>query len=195
MQRWAFRTHSTVGIPHATHVFSWEHPTSKHTSSLNGHCESACTLQFQRKKNKTFVSMTACCKLWLNRWRDAVPFEYQPRHVPCPYVGHTFYLVNSFLPKEVTTPPTSHHDLTELLHDASLVLENLHGTASCHLNGNPPFTMRGGGSGCAGVRCSIIASIFAHTLFRPSLLFIPPFVPMRMLLLLVPLRVPLLPLF
>ena len=55
--------------------------------------------------------------------------------------------------------------------------------------------MRGGGSGCAGVRCSIIASIFAHTLFRPSLLFIPPFVPMRMLLLLVPLLVPLLPLF
>jgi len=111
--------------------------------------------------------MTACCKLWLNRWRDAVPFEYQPRHAPCPYAGHTFYLVNSFLPKEVTTPPTSHHDLTELLHDASLVLENLHGTASCHLNGNPPFTMRGGGSGCAGVRCSIIASIFAHTFFRP----------------------------
>ena len=126
--------------------------------------------------------------------RDAVPFEYQSRHAPCLYAGHTFYLVNYFLPKEVTTPPTSHHDLPELLHDASLVLESLHGTASHHLNAKHPFTMRPGGSGCAGVRCSIIASIFADTLFRPPLLFIPPpFVPMRMLLLVVPLVVPLLP--
>ena len=99
--------------------------------------------------------------------RDAVPFEYRTRHVPSAYAGHTIYLVSSFHPEEVTTSQTSRHDLPELLHDASLVLESLHGSARCPPNGKPPLL-------CAlervGVQGQSVASsqVFANHFFVPS---------------------------